>query len=86
MIHVLNPDISQPDKEYFIDDYNNGYSPFVPKPYKYLYIAVGYAKERDTALVEVDSFSFLPNMIRGNLYAFWQITFHLGKIIEFHKI
>lgn len=75
MIYVINPDIAQPYKEYFINDYNNGHFPFVPKPYKYLYIAVGYAKERDTALVEVDSFRFIPNMIRGNLYAFWQIVF-----------
>lgn len=83
--YVLNSDVTQPDKEYFIDDYNNGHFPFVPKPYKYLYIAVGYAKERDTALVEVDGFRFIPNMIRGNLYAFWQIAFHLGKIIEVHR-
>ena len=83
--YVLNPDVTQPDKEYFIDDYNNGNFPFIPKPYKYLYLAVGYSKERDTALVEVDGFRFIPNMIRGNLYAFWQIAFHLGKIIEVHK-
>jgi hypothetical protein len=56
MIYVLNPDVTQLDKEYFIDDYNNGNFPFVPKPYKYLYIAVGYAKERDDALVEVNVF------------------------------
>lgn len=83
--YVLNPDVTQPDKEYFIDDYNNGNFPFVPKLYKYLYIAVGYAKERDTALVEVDGFRFIPNMIRADLYAFWQIAFHLGKIIEIHR-
>lgn len=83
--YVLNPDVTQSDKEYFIDDYNNGNFPFVPKPYKYLYIAVGYAKERDTAIAEVDGFRFIPNMIRGNLYAFWQIAFHLGKIIEIHR-
>lgn len=35
MIYVLNPDVTQLDKEYFIDDYNNGNFPFVPKPYKY---------------------------------------------------
>jgi hypothetical protein len=83
--YVLNPDVTQPDKEYFIDDYNNGNFPFVPKPYKYLYIAVGYTKERDTAIVEVDGFRFIPNMIRADLYAFWQIAFHLGKIIEIHR-
>lgn len=83
--YVLNPNVTQPNKEYFIDDYNNGNFPFVPKPYKYLYIAVGYAKERDTALVEVDGFRFIPNMIRTDLYAFWQIAFHLGEIIEVHR-
>lgn len=83
--YVLNPDVTQPDKEYFIDDYNNGNFPFVPKPYKYLYIAVGYTKERDTALVEVDGYRFIPNMIRADLYAFWQIAFHLGEIIEVHR-
>ena len=83
--YVLNPNVTQPDKEYFIDDYNNGNFPFVPKPYKYLYLAVGYAKERDTALVEVDGFRFIPNMIRANLYAFWQIAFHISKVVEVHR-
>ena len=83
--YVLNPDVTQPDKEYFIDDYNEGNFPFVPKPYKYLYLAVGYAKERDTALVEVDGFRFIPNMIRANLYAFWQIAFHIGRVVEVHR-
>lgn len=83
--YVLNPDITQPDKEYFIDDYNEGNFPFVPKPYKYLYLAVGYAKKRDTALVEVDGFRFIPNMIRANLYAFWQIAFHIGRVVEVHR-
>lgn len=83
--YVLNPDVTQPDKEYFIDDYNEGNFPFVPKPYKYLYLAVGYAKERDTALVEVDGFRFIPNMIRANLYAFWQIAFHIGRVVEVYR-
>ena len=83
--YVLDPDVTQPGKEYFIDDYNGGNFPFVPKPYKYLYLAVGYAKERDTALVEVDGFRFIPNMIRANLYAFWQIAFHIGRVVEVHR-
>ena len=71
--------------KYVLDDYNEGNFPFVPKPYKYLYLAVGYAKERDTALVEVDGFRFIPNMIRANLYAFWQIAFHIGRVVEVHR-
>ncbi|WP_289198226.1 hypothetical protein [Bacteroides acidifaciens] len=83
--YVLNPEVTEAGKEYFIDDYNNGYFPFVPKSYKYLSLAVGYAKERDTALVEVDGFHFIPNLIRANLYAFWQIAFHIGRVVEVHR-
>ena len=81
--YVKNPECTDPDKDYYIDDY--GKFPFMPIPYKKLYIAVGYAKERDTALVEVDGYRFIPNMIRGNLYAFWQIAYHIGKVLEVHR-
>jgi len=80
--YKLNPDVTSPDKEYFVDDYNDGKFPFLPKQYKYLYLAVGYAKERDTATIEVTGFSFKPDMIRRDLYAFWTIEFHLGRVIE----
>ena len=83
--YLLNPDCTDPNKEYYVDDYNNGNFPFLPKQYKYLYLAVGYAKERDTALVEVTGFKFNPEMIRVNLYAFWVIAFQLGKVIEVHR-
>lgn len=82
---MKNPECTEPDKEYYIDDYNGGKFPFMPIPYKKLYIAVGYAKERDTALVEVDGYRFIPNMIRADLYAFWQIAYHIGKVLEVHR-
>lgn len=78
----LNKNITDLSKEYFIDDYNNGNFPFLPKEYKYLYLAVGYSKNRDTAIVEITGFSFKPEMIRANLYAFWMIVFHLGEVSE----
>lgn len=92
---VLNPesvadlrDVTADD--YYIDDYNGGKFPFMPKPYRYLSLAVGYSKERDTALVEVVGFSFEPNMIRydreGNPFScFWTIVFHLGRVVEVHR-
>lgn len=83
--YVLNPEVTEPGKEYFIDDYNNGNFPFIPKKYKYLALAVGYAKERDTATVEVTGYSFEPHLIRCNLYAFWTIVYHLGEVIEVHR-
>ena len=84
--YSLNPECTEPDKEYHIDDYNGGKFPFLPRrSIKYLYLAVGYAKERDTAIVEVSDFSFEPQVIRGGLYAFWVIVFHLGKVVELHR-
>ena len=83
--YVINTEVADPNKEYYIDDYNNGKFPFLPKQYKYLSLAVGYAKERDTAIVEVTGYSFVPSLIRANLYAFWQIVFHLGEVVELHR-
>ena len=80
--YLLNPVVTNPSKEYFIDDYNDGNFPFLPKKYEYLYLAVGYAKERDTAIVKITDFSFKPEMIRANLYSFWLIVFHLGEVSE----
>ena len=45
--------------------WNNGVYPYVPKDYKYLYIAVGYAKERESALVEVTDITFEPMIVKG---------------------
>ena len=50
-----------------------------------LYLAVGYAKERDTALVEIDGYRFIPEMIRADKYAFWVIAYHIGKVLEVHR-
>lgn len=83
--YALNPECTDPSKTYYIDDYNEGNFPFLPKPIKYLSLAVGYARERDTALVEVTGFSFEPDMIRSEMYAFWIIAFHLGRVIEVHR-
>lgn len=41
--------------------WNNGRFPYAPKLYQYLSLAVGYAKERDTALVKITGFSFSPS-------------------------
>lgn len=83
--YVRDEEHTDPGKKYYIDDYNGGHFPFKPYPYKKLYLAVGYAKDRDTALVEVDGYRFIPDMIRNNLYAFWQIAYHLGRVVEVHR-
>ena len=55
-----------------ITAWNNGVYPFFPKDLKYLSLAVGYAKELDTALVEVTDITFRP--LSGND----------GKPVRFH--
>ena len=42
----------------------DGGFPFLPRRYKYLALAVGYAKQCDTAIVEIKNFSFHPESIR----------------------
>jgi hypothetical protein len=88
--YKLNPECTEPDKRYWWDDYNGGRYPFLPKPYKYLYLAVGYAKERDTALVEVTGYHFNPERIRydrdGNpCFCYWVMAIHLGRVVEVHR-
>ena len=84
---MLNPEVTEQGKVYYVDDYNDGKFPFLPKPYKYLSLAVGYAKERDTALVEVTHITHKPARILGNppKYAWWVQEFHLGNVIEVHR-
>ena len=84
---VLNPSCTEEDKEYFVDDYNGGNFPFLPNPFKYLSLAVGYAKKRDTALVEVTGISFKTGRILGKppKYAWWIMVFHLGNVVEVHR-
>lgn len=54
---IANPD----DFDYDILDWNDGVCPYYPKEnLRYLNLAVGYNKERDTATVELDGFSFSP--------------------------
>ena len=84
---ALNPEYTEPDKRYYWDDYNNGRYPFLPKPIRYLDLAVGYAKERDTATVEVTDITFEPSRILGTppMFAWWLMVFHLGEVVRLHR-
>lgn len=86
--YVLNPSCTEDDEEYYLDDYNNGQFPFLPKRYKYLHLAVGYNKVRDEALVEVTDITFEPTAVRGQgekKFTFWIIVYHLGKVVELER-
>lgn len=82
----LNPETTDGHSEYYIDSYNGGRSPHVAKPYKYLSLAIGYAKERDTALVSVDGIRFIPECIHEeDDFCIWVIAYHIGEVIEVHR-
>ena len=40
--------------------YNDGNYPYIPIPYKYLDLAVGYNKDRDTMMVQIEEIHFEP--------------------------
>ena len=86
--YVLNPSCTVEDEEYYIDDYNDGQFPFLPKPYKYLHLVVGYNKVRDEAIVEVTDITFQADKIIGKgvkRFAFWVAVFHLGNVVKLER-
>lgn len=54
----INEDLIDFDPQGDINIYNNGNYPYFPIEYKYLRLAVGYAKERDEAIVKVSDITF----------------------------
>ena len=60
-----------PNVDFDLHYYHNGFYPFLPKPYKFLKLAVGYETERDWAIVEVVGISFQPAMNEnGDVFRF----------------
>lgn len=86
--YVLNPACTTDDEEYYVDDYNDGQFPFLPKQYKYLHLVVGYNKVRDEAVVEVTDISFQHDRVRGTgakKFTYWLIVYHLGRVVELER-
>ena len=86
--YVLNPSCTVEDEDYYLDDYNDGRFPFLPKPFKYLHLAVGYNKVRDEALVEVTDITFKAGKVLGQgakKFAWWIMVFHLGNVVNLER-
>lgn len=77
--------------------YNGGVYPYMPRPYEYLNLVVGYNKDRDTMVVEVEDITFETlkdaegNAVRFDVnwaddvdgdFAIWGIVYHLGEVVE----
>ena len=82
--YYLDGNHTKEGETYYIDDYNNGHFPYVPKPFKYLHLAVGYAKVRDEAIVEITGITMIPENLGGGI-ATWIIDYHLGKIVKLER-
>ena len=80
----LNPDCTDPSLDYDYDDFNGGKFPFLPRQYKYLNLAVGYNKNRDSAIVSVEKISFIPTAISARMFCDWYAIYHLGEVVEVH--
>lgn len=62
---------------YYLNDYNGGKFPFVPKEYRYLKLANGKA----SALIAIKRINFVPKNINGNI-AEWSVKLTLGEILK----
>lgn len=49
--------------------YNNGIYPYIPIPYKFIDIAVGYEKNRDSMIVAVEGIHFEPMITKEGVEA-----------------
>ena len=59
--------------------------PFLPKRYKYLFLAVGYNKKRDTAIVKVEKIDLAPVEVRANMFCWWIEQFYISEVVEVHR-
>ena len=82
---MLNPSCTDPSLEFELDDFNGGKFPFLPKQYKYLFLAVGYNTKRDTAIVKVEKIEFAPVEVRAKMFCCWIEEFHISKVIEVQR-
>ena len=49
--------------------YNNGTYPYIPIPYKFIDLAVGYEKDRETMIVAVEGIHVEPRMTKDGIEA-----------------
>jgi len=67
-----------------IYDYNDGVFPYQFKPYKYLYLAVGYNSDRDECLVSVTQIRARHHQV-FNKHCYWETVFCLGEVVQLKR-
>lgn len=77
---VLNEATTDVGKTYQLFSFNGGKFPFIPKKIKYLNLAVGYNKERDTATARVSNITF------KYIGRKWWLEFHIVEVMDVHRV
>uniref|UniRef100_A0AB33INY0 Uncharacterized protein n=1 Tax=Prevotella sp. GTC17253 TaxID=3236793 RepID=A0AB33INY0_9BACT len=68
---------------YHPDEYNDGYFPFVARPYKLMRLSVG--PFGDSCMAEITHVTFSVSRQKGNGLVVWQGKYHLGKITNVRR-
>lgn len=77
---ILSKENTVEGKTYSLTGFNGGKFPFLPKNIKYLNLAVGYNRERDTATVQVSriTFRYIGKM--------WVAEFHIKNVVDVKRV
>lgn len=68
---------------YHPDEYNNGYFPFVARPYKRIRFSVG--PFGDSCMAEITHVTFSVSRQKENGLVVWQAEYHLGKVTNVRR-
>lgn len=77
---ILNEATTEVGKTYQLFSFNGGKFPFIPKNIKYLNIAVGYNKERDTATARISNIAF------KYIGRKWWLEFHIAEVMDVQRV
>jgi len=77
---ILNEATTESGKTYYLFSFNSGKFPFIPKNIKYLKLAVGYNKERDTAVARVSNITFKYSGRK------WWAEFHIVEVFNVQRV
>lgn len=76
-IPLYNKQNVEEGARYYLNDYNGGKFPYVPKEYRYLKLVNG----KSSALIAIKRINFIPTKVDGNI-AEWSVKLTLGEILK----
>lgn len=82
-IPLCDPKHTVEGHTYHPDEYNNGYFPFVARPYKRIRFSVG--PFGDSCMAEITHVTFSVSRQKENGLVVWQAEYHLGKVTNVRR-